>query len=81
MADGAQRQTNVERFIKAVVDAAIFDEQEGVSERNLERNSRKALMKRLNLSQYRIKSRYGDGPSARSVYTAARFLYRTETSE
>ena len=81
MANEKQRLVNVEQFVKAVVDAAVFDEQAGVPERDAKRNSRKGLMKRLNLAQYRIQSRYGDGPSARSIYTAVRFLYRTETAE
>lgn len=67
----------VERFIKAVVDAAIMDAQHGIAEYD-PRNSGKRLIGRLNLSSYRISPRNGDSKYARSLYTAARWLYDTE---
>lgn len=72
-----QRQNQVRRFISAVVEAAFFDASEGVAEYD-PRNSGERLIGRLNLAQHRISPRNGDAKYARSIYTAARWLYKTE---
>lgn len=70
----------VERFIRAVTNAAIEDAMNGVAEYD-PRNSGERLIGRLffNLSSYRTTPRNGDPKYARSIYTAARWLYQTET--
>lgn len=68
---------DIRQFVLAVVDAAITDIQEGVSER-APRNTGGALLDRLNLRKLRTIPRNADAKYARSIYTAARFLYETE---
>lgn len=68
---------DIRTFILAVVDAAITDAQEGVNER-APRNTASRLAERLNLDAYRTNPRNGDAKCARSIYTAARWLYDTE---
>lgn len=68
---------DIRTFILAVTDAAITDIQEGVSER-APRNTGDALLERLNLRKHRTIPRNADAKYARSIYTAARFLYETE---
>ena len=70
----------VRRFIDAIVEAAIFDAEQGIGEYD-PRNSGQQLLTRLNLSTYRSKPRNGDGKYARSLYTAARWLYQTEKDD
>lgn len=71
----------VQKFIEAIVHAAVDDEHADVAEYLPGRNRGKDLMTRLNLAGYRVKSRNGDSVEARRIYMAARFLYRTETKE
>ena len=74
MSDRAQ---NVKRFVDAIVDLAIKDAEAGMAER-APRNSGRMLRTRMNFDRDRVCSRYGDMQQARAIYTAARFLYRTE---
>jgi len=71
------RNDNVRLFIMAVMDAAMFDAKSGVPERH-PTNTGAKLIERLNLKRFRIEPRKGDYKYARSVYTAARWLYATE---
>lgn len=68
---------NVQRFMFAIFEAAVEDASKGVPEYH-KTNTRQHLLARLNLDQYRINPRNGDARCARSVYTAARWLLKTE---
>lgn len=70
----------VEQFILAVFDAAIADANDGVPEYD-QHNTRERLPERLNLGRFRQSPRRGDGKYARSIYTAARWLYKTEIEQ
>lgn len=67
---------DIRRFILAIADAAIFDAQQLIPVRN-KKNTGEALVRRLNLKQYRSVPRIGDAKYARSLYTAAWWLYET----
>lgn len=64
-------------FISAIVEAAIYDVEQGIPEYD-KRNSGERLLSRLDLARFRTSPRNGDGKYARSLYTAAHWLYRTE---
>lgn len=81
MSDEHQRIAAVQKFIEALINAAIDDEREDVADYCPGRNRGKDLMTRLNLTSLRVKSRHGDRFEARRIYNAARFLYRTETED
>jgi hypothetical protein len=78
--DERGRKERVEKFIRAITDAAIEDHHNGVAEYD-PRNSGERLIGRLNLSAHRISPRNGDAKYARSLYTAVRWLYTTETAQ
>lgn len=67
----------VRRFIEAITAAAIDDAANGIAEYD-PRNSGERLIGRLNLPIHRTYPRNGDAKYARSIYTAARWLYQTE---
>jgi hypothetical protein len=67
----------VKQFVLAVTDAAITDVQSGIPERH-PTNTGDRLVDRLNLRAIRAEPRNGDAKYARSLYTAAYFLYETE---
>jgi hypothetical protein len=71
---------NVRLFVLVVVDAALSDAQTKIPERH-KTNTSAALRGRLKLDRFRTSPRNGDGYEARRIYTAARFLYRTEPSD
>lgn len=75
--DKDKRVESVKRFIDAIVDAAVFDAEEGVPVYD-PRNSGERLIGRLNLPAFRVSPRRGDAKHARSLYTIARWLYDTE---
>lgn len=76
MIDG-KAMSNVEAFVRAVVTAAICDVDAGISE-YADRNTGDRLIGRLDLQTHRSFPRNGDGKYARSLYTAAYWLYKTE---
>lgn len=60
-----------------VVEAAIYDVEQDIPEYD-KRNSGERLLSRLDLARFRTNPRNGDAKYARSLYTAAYWLYRTE---
>lgn len=72
-----KRETNVKYFISLITETAIYDFQNGIAERD-PRNTGARLLTRLNLTAMRINPRNGDAKYARSIYTAAYWLYQTE---
>lgn len=72
-----ERKANVNKFVRSVVEAACDDARQGAPERATQ-NTGDILRTRLNLDRFRCNPRTGDGKYARSIYTAARFLYDTE---
>lgn len=70
-------KARVEKFVYAIIDAAASDAAEGVAEYS-PRSTGDQLLIRLNLKRFRFHPRNGDGKYARSLYTAAYWLYKTE---
>lgn len=73
-------EESTRQFIALIVNAAISDANAGMPERDRQ-NSGAEIVSRLNLPRRRISPRIGDRRFARMVYTAARFVYRTECED
>ena len=73
----ANPNDHVRMFVLTVIDAAMHDAAKGVPAYAPE-NRGDLLLKRLKLNRFRSAPRAGDAKYARSIYTAAHWLYETE---